>query len=196
MKGKAGRISFPERKSAATDAMERQQELMAEFVAGRHNLFAFVQGFVRNAHDSEDIFQEVWVRFARALAEGGEIRDQAKWCRGTARNLILHYWRDRRKAAVPADEELLDLAELAFAEQSTNQDYWRARQEALTECIQELPERAQSLLRLKYERGLHANEVAGQLRQTSAAVLMSLSRLRRSLRDCAEKKLRLQGLQP
>jgi RNA polymerase sigma-70 factor (ECF subfamily) len=84
---------------------------------------------------------------------------------------------------------------LAFAEQSANQDYWRARQEALTECIQELPERAQNLLRLKYEHGLPATEVAGQLRQTSAAVLMALSRLRRALRDCAEKKLRLQGLQ-
>jgi RNA polymerase sigma-70 factor (ECF subfamily) len=184
------------RKGAADDAMERQQELMAEFVAGRHNLFAFIQGCIRNPHESEDIFQEVWVRFSRALAEGAEIRDQAKWCRGTARNLILHYWRDRRKAAVPADEELLDLADLAFAEQSANQDYWRARQEALTECIQELPERAQNLLRLKYEHGLPANEVAGRLRQTSAAVLMALSRLRRALRDCAQKKLKLQGLQP
>jgi RNA polymerase sigma-70 factor (ECF subfamily) len=176
--------------------MERQQELMAEFVAGRHNLFAFIQGLVRNPHDSEDIFQEVWVRFSRALAEGVEVQDQAKWCRGTARNLILHYWRAQRQAAVPADEELLALAELAFAEQPANQDYWRVRQEALTECIQELPERAQSLLRLKYERGLPANEVAGQLRQTSAAVLMALSRLRRALRDCAQKKLKLQGLLP
>jgi len=175
-------------------AMERQQELMAEFVAGRHNLFAFIQGLVRNPHDSEDIFQEVWVRFSRALAEGVEILDQAKWCRGTARNLILHFWRDRRKAAVPADEQLLDLVELAFAEQSANQDYWRARQEALAECIQELPERSQGLLRLKYEDGLPAHEVAGKLRQTSAAVLMALSRLRRALRECAEKKLRLQGL--
>jgi RNA polymerase sigma-70 factor (ECF subfamily) len=176
--------------------MERQQELMAEFVAGRHNLFAFIQGFVRNPHDSEDIFQEVWVRFSRALAQGVEVRDQAKWCRGAARNLILHYWRERQKAPVLADEQMLDLAELAFTEQSASQDYWRARQEALAECIRELPQRAQSLLRLKYEHGLSASEVASQLRQTSAAVLMSLSRLRRALRDCAQRKLKLQGLLP
>ncbi len=174
--------------------MDRQQELMAEFVAGRHSLFAFIQGFVRNPHDSEDIFQEVWVRFSRALAEGVEIQDQAKWCRGAARNLMLHYWRDRRKEALPADEQLLDLADLAFAEQAANQDYWRARQEALAECIQELPQRGQNLLRLKYEQGLPAGEVAGRLRQTTAAVLMALSRLRRALRECAQRKLRLQGL--
>jgi RNA polymerase sigma factor (sigma-70 family) len=176
--------------------MERQQELMTEFVAGRHALFAFIYGFVRHPHDSEDLFQEVWVRFSRALAEGVEIQDQAKWCRGTARNLILHYWRDRRKGLVEADPELLDLVEQAFAEQAGNQEHWRARQEVLSECVQELPERAQQLLRLKYEQGLPADQVAGQLQQSSAAVLMALSRLRRLLRDCAQKKLRLQGLQP
>jgi RNA polymerase sigma-70 factor (ECF subfamily) len=175
--------------------MEQQQKLMAEFVAGRHGLFAYIFGFVRNSHDAEDLFQEVWVRFSRALADGAEIQDQVKWCRGTARNLILHYWRDRRNDKVVVDEELLNLVEMAFEEQAVHQDYWRARREALNECVQELPERSQHLLRLKYEQGLPADRVADQLSQSSAAVLMSLSRLRRLLRECAQKKLRLAGFQ-
>ena len=175
--------------------MDRQQELMAEFVAARHSLFAYIYGFVRNPHDAEDLFQEVWLRLSGALAEGSDIQDQAKWCRGTARNLILHYWRDRRNDKVVADQELVDLVELAFAEQQTNQDYWRGRREALQECVQELPERSQRLLRLKYEHGLAADAVADELSQSSAAVLMSLSRLRRLLRECAHKKLKLQGFQ-
>jgi RNA polymerase sigma-70 factor (ECF subfamily) len=174
--------------------MDRQQEMMAEFVAGRHSLFAYIQGFVRNPHDAEDLFQEVWVRLSRALSEGGDIKDQAKWCRGTARNLILHYWRDRRQDKVIADQELLDLVELAFAEQEPHQDFWRARREALNECIQELPERSQHLLRLKYEQGLAAEQVGDELNQSGTAVLMALSRLRRLLRECAHKKLKLQGL--
>jgi RNA polymerase sigma-70 factor (ECF subfamily) len=129
------------------------------------------------------------------LAEGTDIQDQAKWCRGVARNLILHYWRDRRTDPLPADPALLDLAELAFAEQAANQDYWRARQEALNECVQELPDHSQRLLRLKYEHGLSAELVAAQLRQSTAAVLMALSRLRRALRECAERKLRALGVQ-
>jgi RNA polymerase sigma-70 factor, ECF subfamily len=174
--------------------LDRQQQMMTEFVAGRHSLFAFINGCVRNPHDSEDLFQEVWVRFSRALAEQVEIQDQAKWCRGTARNLILHYWRDRKSELPVADEELMDLVELAFTEQEASHDFWRARQAALSECVQELPERSQHLLRLKYEQGLSADAVAGEVRQSSGAVLMSLSRLRRALRDCAERKLKLQGL--
>jgi RNA polymerase sigma-70 factor (ECF subfamily) len=181
-------------KALTIKGMDRQQELMAEFVAGRHSLFAYIQGFVRNPHDAEDLFQEVWVRLSRALADGTDIKDQAKWCRGTARNLILHYWRDRRQDKVIADQELLDLVELAFAEQEPNQDFWRARREALNECIQELPERSQYLLRLKYEQGLPADKVGDELSQSGPAVLMALSRLRRLLRECAQKKLKLQGL--
>ncbi|HVZ59421.1 MAG TPA: sigma-70 family RNA polymerase sigma factor [Terriglobales bacterium] len=166
---------------------------MAEFVAGRHSLFAFIFGLVRNPHDAEDIFQEVWVRFSRALTDGAQIEDQAKWCRGTARNLILHHWRDQKKQPLPVDDELLDLAELAFAEQENNPDYRRRRQEALTECIGELPERSQEILRLKYESWLAAERIGEQLSQTAAAVLMSLSRIRKALRDCAARKLGGQG---
>jgi RNA polymerase sigma-70 factor, ECF subfamily len=176
--------------------MERQQQLMAEFVASRHSLFAFIQGVVRNPHDSEDIFQEVWVRFSRALAEGTEILEQAKWCRGTARNLILHYWRDRRQEKVVADPGLLDLVELAFEEQDSNPEYWRMRREALAECIQELPQHSRNLLRLKYVEALAAESIARQLKQSAAAVLMALSRLRRALRDCALQKLKVREAQP
>ena len=175
--------------------MDRQQQLMTEFVAARHTLFAYIYGLVRNPHDAEDLFQEVWVRFSRALTAGGEIQDQAKWCRGTARNLILHHWRDRRRQALPADEALLDLVGLAFEEQEANGDYWRARQEAVNDCFQELPERSQRMLRLKYEDGLGAEQVAGRLNQTGAAVLMALSRLRRAMRECAERKLKTLGQQ-
>lgn len=176
--------------------MERQQQLMAEFVATRHSLFAFIYGFTRNPHDAEDLFQEVWVRFSQALAEGAVIQDQAKWCRGTARNLILHYWRDRRKEEIPADPELLDLVGQAFEEQAASQDGWRARREALSQCVEELPDRSRELLRLKYEESLSAGQLADRFRQTTASVMMALSRVRKALRDCAQKKLKLEGGTP
>lgn len=194
MKGRASAVECGERR--INETMERQQQLMADFVATRHALFAFIYGFTRNPHDAEDLFQEVWLRFSQALADGAEIQDQAKWCRGTARNLLLHYWRDRRQDALTADPELLDLAEQAFEEQSANQETWRARQEALSRCVEELPERARELLRLKYEESLPAGQVADRLRQTTAAVLMALSRVRKALRDCAQRKLKAEGLAP
>jgi len=168
---------------------------MTEFVASRHSLFAFIYGLVRNTHDAEDIFQDVWMRLSDALTREVEIQDQAAWCRGTARNLILHYWRDRQNDKVIVDQELLELVERAFAEQEPNRDYWLARQQALNECMDTLPERSKHLLRLKYEQGFSAEKVAEELLQSAASVLMALSRVRRALRECAEKKLKEQGAQ-
>ena len=173
--------------------VDRQQQVMSEFVAGRHSLYGFIYGFVRNTHDAEDLLQEVWVRLFGALKENVEIRDQAKWCRGTARNLMLHYWRDRKDDKVIVDQELADLVGLAFAEQDTNRDYWILRQQVLNECMAALPARAKLLLRLKYDEGLSAQAVAGRLIQSADAVLKALSRVRQLLRQCADKKLKVQG---
>jgi RNA polymerase sigma-70 factor, ECF subfamily len=175
-------------------SMDSRQQLTTQFLASRHSLFAFIYGFTRNTHDAEDIFQEVWLRFSEALNRGVEIEDTAKWCRGTARNLILHYWRDKQHDQIVVDKELLDLVELAFNEQDANPEYWQARQQALSECIQELPPKSRNLLTLKYEQGLTAQRVAEQLRQTSESILMALSRLRRALRECAERKLQTLGI--
>jgi RNA polymerase sigma-70 factor (ECF subfamily) len=172
--------------------MNRQQQLTNEFLASRHGLYGFIYGLVRNTHDAEDVLQEVWLRFFNAVAEGVEIQDQAKWCRGTARNLILHYWRDRRDDKVIVDQELLDLAELAYTEQDRNSPYWSMREQALRECMDGLPERFKHLLRLKYCMGLSAEAVAEELRQSVAATFKTLSRVRQALRECAQKKLDLQ----
>ena len=176
--------------------LERQQQLMAEFVATRHALFAFINGFVRNPHDAEDLFQDVWLRFSRALGLGTAIADQAKWCRGVARNLVLHYWRDRRQEEIPFDPELMDLVAQAFDEQADHQEAWRGRREALARCLEELPDHSRELLRLRYEEALPAEGIGAQLRQTTAAVLMALSRVRKALKDCARKRLKLEGLAP
>ncbi len=172
--------------------MNRQQQLANEFLASRHSLYGFIYGLVRNTHDAEDVLQEVWLRFFNAVAEGVEIQDSAKWCRGTARNLILHYWRDRRDDKVVVDQELIDLAELAHAEQDRNSHYWAMRQQALRECMDGLPERFKRLLRLKYDMGLSAQAVAEELRQSLDATFKTLSRVRQALRECAQKKLDVQ----
>ncbi len=167
---------------------------MSEFVAGRHSLYGFIYGLIRNKHDAEDVLQEVWVRLFGAITEGVDIQDQAKWCRGTARNLILHYWRERRTDKVIVDQELLDLVALAFTEQEPKLDYWLERKQALKDCLDTLPTRSKLLLRLKYDQGLSALNVAKRLCQSADAVLKALSRIRQMLRQCAEKKLKLQGV--
>ena len=167
------------------------EDLNAEFVARRHELFSFIYALVRNVHDAEDIFQEVWLRFSSARERGIRIEKPAQWSRGTARNLILHHWRNERNAKVLANSELLDLVELAFAEHDHEEaQLWQARREALAVCVQGLPDKAKRLLLLRYGRGEPIVKVAEIVRRSQGSVMMALSRARRVLQLCVEARLK------
>lgn len=168
------------------------KDLSSRFLAGRRELMAFVFGLVRNAQVAEDIFQEVWIRLAEASESGTDIREPEKWCRGVARNLILHHWREKRGAKVVADSRIIELAEKAFDErEAAGRD--PSRKTVLAECVKSLPEKSRRVLKLKYDQSLPGIEVASELGSTYDAVMRTLSRIRQVLARCVEKKLALAG---
>ncbi len=169
------------------------KELAAQFMGQRHSLTAFIEGLVRDPAAAEDIFQEVWIRLAEAVEKGATIDEMPRWCRGTAKNLILHYWRDKRSGREVPDSRLLDFVETAFAEQEARVEGWGAKRSALGRCIDRLPEHARELLKLKYDQGRSMAEIGRLLRRSLNGVMVSLSRLRHALSDCVEKQLKPTG---
>jgi RNA polymerase sigma-70 factor (ECF subfamily) len=166
---------------------DRIKALSSRFVAERHALLGFIYGMVRDLAAAEDILQEVWLRLAEAAERDEPIDDPGKWCRGVARNLILHHWRARRTAKVVADSELLEIVEQALNE---HHDFWAERRQALMECIDRLPEKSKQLLQMKYEQGLSFADMAERLQRSLESLKMSLCRVRQALLDCAERRLR------
>jgi RNA polymerase sigma-70 factor (ECF subfamily) len=171
----------------------RIKALSTQFVAERHSLMGFIYGMVRDLPAAEDIFQEVWIRLAEAEERAEPIADPVKWCRGVAKNLILHHWRAQRLAKVRPDSELLDLVEQALNE---HDDEWSGRKQVLLECIERLPEKSKSLLQLKYNEGLSFAAMAERLKHSVDSLKMALVRVRRMLQECVQRKLRLVDFQP
>ncbi len=170
------------------------KSILSEFLSDRYRLMAFIRAMVRDNHVAEDIFQEVWLRLDDTIRREVEIVNTASWCRGVAKNLILHHWRDQKRIQAGVDPELLNLVAVAFEEQDAAQEYWRARENALRDCIQKLPEHSIEVLSLKYNGGLPIAKVADRLNKTITAVTKLLSRLRQKLRDCVAKTLQTEGI--
>ena len=164
----------------------------AEFIKGRHALMGFIRLLVRDHHAVDDIFQEVWLTLVDALERKVEINDQAKWCRGVARNLARKHWRIQRDTKVIPDSQLLDRIELAFDEHDWQSDYWASRHEALNECVDQLPEHSRRMLTLRYEQGLSIGAMASRLERTVVAATKALSRIRAVLGECVERKLKME----
>jgi len=169
------------------------KDLTSRFLAERHLLMAFIYGLVRDAGAAEDLFQEVWLKLAEAAEKGTRIEDLGKWCRGVARNLLLHHWREQKSRTVVADSRIVDLAARAFDEQAAGGRFGPSRRQALIECVASLPGNSRELVRLKYEQGLTVEAVAERVQRPYAGIMMALSRVRKALAGCVEKRLKLAG---
>ena len=173
--------------------VQNQESIVAEFIANRGQLLAFIRALTSSSAITDDIQQEVWVRLVKALETGVEIHDTSKWCRGVARNLLLHHWRDAKKFQVMADPELLSLISLGFDENEGREEEWLRRELALKHCLAKMPDHARQILTLRYEEGLSMGLVAQRTRTSITAATKLLSRLRERLRACTEKAMSTEG---
>jgi RNA polymerase sigma-70 factor (ECF subfamily) len=175
---------------------DRLKELTKQFLALRHGLLAFIHGLVRDLDAADEILQEVWIRLAEAEEKGVQIQATDKWCRGVAKNLILHHFRQKRTAKVVADSRLVDLAEQAFDEHDSAEMVWSARRSWLFGCIETLPEKSRELLQLRYVGGLRVTQISDRLQRSEDAIMKALSRLRQLLAECVRSRQALEGGQP
>jgi RNA polymerase sigma factor (sigma-70 family) len=159
------------------------------FLQQRDMLLSYIHALVRDPHAAEDLFQEVGLR----VLERDELPCPAEafpaWCRGVARNLILHHWRSqRRQRAVPSGL-LVDAVDRAYGETDGQADFYRSRYAALAECLKRVPAGQRRVLEMRYFERLGSQEIGRLLRRSAEAVRKELSRLRGRLLECIEVRL-------
>ncbi len=147
---------------------------------------AFISSAVRNHADTQDILQDVAV----AILDGHSVpptdRDFIAWAIGIARHKIAdHFRRNGRRHLVMADDVLQNVAD-AF---TAHADMWTAESHALEHCLHRVKGDPKYLLDLRYREGHSPQEIARRLGRTSEAVRASLLRVRKSLRECIERRL-------
>jgi RNA polymerase sigma-70 factor (ECF subfamily) len=167
-------------------AAERDR-LIREFQRDRLRLIAYIRSLVGDADVTEDIFQEVSVvvlQKAEEFVPGGDLQ---AWCRGIARNVVLRE-RDKSRRLRPfEDDRVLELIDVAFSE-NAGRELIDSRHTLLRKCMEKLASPSRELLDLRYQGGLSLRQISLKLGRTEAAVQVGLSRLRKWLTDCVERR--------
>jgi RNA polymerase sigma-70 factor len=167
-------------------AVERDG-LIREFQRGRLRLIAYIRSLVGDADLTEDLFQEVSVVVLQKAADFSEGGDLQAWCRGIARNLILREREKSKRLRAFEDTRLLELVDAAFVE-NAGRELLDSRRSLLRQCMERLAVPSRELLDLRYHTGLSLRQVAQKMGRTEAAVQVGLSRLRKWLTDCVERR--------
>jgi RNA polymerase sigma-70 factor (ECF subfamily) len=158
-------------------------------------LMSYIHALVRNANDAEDLFQEVGVVILGKSDVPLESRQFAAWCRGIARNLVLHYWRTKRRAKVLPSSRLLDALDVAYdeADASPDDEHFAGRWHLLAECLAQLPQRAREVLRMRYVLGYQSPQIGRRVKRSAEAVRQMLFRIRARLLECVEARMAGEG---
>lgn len=146
-------------------------------VLGRH-VNAFVRRRIANAHDAQDVSQEILLRIHDRL---GGLRSAARlmpWVTRVARNAVVDYYRSRRPEA-PLPPELADTLPAAPTADSLPGEVagWIAAQ------LDALPPRYREAVRLSEMEGLSHKAVAERLGLSLAATKSRIRRGRLIVRE-------------
>jgi RNA polymerase sigma-70 factor, ECF subfamily len=172
--------------SSADD--DRMQQFVCLLTGNERRLKGYILTLVPNLADAEQIAQEtslrLWKQFDRYDASAGNF---SAWARSIAHYQILTYRKKLGRERVTFSSELID----ALAERATVREAeLAARQEALIDCLQKLPDPSRQLVRLYYVVGIKLHAAAERLGRTAAATEKAIVRIRRLLYDCINTTLR------
>ena len=163
-----------------------QKQVIRYMLENREKLLAYVWPIVRDAHVSEDVYQNVAIL---AMEKCEQIEDEKHlqlWLRKASRYKSLEALRQKDRMPPVLSSQTLDILE----------PYWDAYDafettdlaDSLKQCIDRLTTYARQLIKLRYGEGLSCNEVADSVNRNVHAVYKSLSRTHDQLRLCMESK--------
>ena len=174
------------------DGDARQERFLALFLPEQGGVRAFIRSIVWERAHCEDLFQEVALVLWRELDRYDPKRPFGAWARGVAAKTVLKSLRQARRSPIALSAEAMQALETAFNQLAFEETQRPAsrQEDALRQCVERLPAKAQTLVRLRYQESLKVDEIATRVAGSPEAIQKALSRLREKLQKCVERRLR------
>jgi RNA polymerase sigma-70 factor (ECF subfamily) len=164
---------------------ERTERFIRCLTDHQGRLFAYLVSLLGDVHEARNVLQETNLELWRKSAGFVEGTDFAAWSRRVAHFKVLAFLRDRKRDRHLFDEALLD----QIAERSQPAEDDETLRVALRRCLATLPDGLRQLIGRRYGSGLSIAEIARRVDKSEAAMKVALSRVRKQLLHCIEKRL-------
>ena len=154
---------------------------------------AFVAGKSLPGVDVDDVVQRTFVEAYQAIGQYQAGSNLKAWLLTIARyQLMMESTRLKRVADYHARYVPVALSR-AMEVQLQSDDYADARLIYLRDCMSQLPEHAQRVLRERYETERPFAQIAELLGRSEGAIRKQLCLLRQQLHDCVARKMELEA---
>lgn len=171
---------------SSTPETDRTTEFLTLLTQHDRSLGVYVHAMVPSSADADDILQQTKMVMWKNFGQFEPGTNFLAWARKVAFHQILGYRRQRKKAHLPLDEDVLEAVHHEVSRLAGEHDH---RREALQACLHKLPGEHRQLVLLRYYEDLEVDQVASRISSTPGAVYRALSRVRLALLECVEKQL-------
>lgn len=169
------------------DPSARVDEFMKLYAQHQRRLYIYLLSLVHNATDADDLLQEtnyiLWTKFDD-FQRGSNF---AAWACRIAYLEALKFREKRKLAGVPLSPEFLERIQDRMTEFSEQLD---TRTDAFNQCVRQLAETDRVLITQRYAPGASVAALAAELCRPVRSVSKSLVRIRKTLADCIERRMR------
>jgi RNA polymerase sigma-70 factor (ECF subfamily) len=168
----------------------KASDLVKTLLEQRDGLFGFILALTHDRGAAEEIFQEVGLAVVEEANRKTEVERFLPWVHEIARRRVAeHFRKSSRRDAIERSESLDEVVAQAFEESAGDPKASLARQESLSECLEELPSTQREMIEQRYRDRASLRDIAASLSWTDGAVKVALWKARRRLEDCVDGKL-------
>ena len=168
--------------------------LIQQYLQFRSEFMGYLYAMTRDAEMSEEVYQNAAVVVMEQSQKSETIRNFRAWAKEVIRRQALHAIRARAVSAKHAraiSPELLDAVSDTFLKADSEGTVVRDEARALNRCLGDLPEDKRELIAMRYEGSSTFDEISEHVGSTPAAVQRALSRVRKMLHGCVQRRMRL-----
>ncbi len=165
---------------------DAQKTLMLLMTRHQRQIFAYIYTLVPRRHDAEDLLQETSVVICEKFSDFRLGSDFVAWACQIAWWRIRYSRQKFARSKVIFDQTILDAVAKTASTMHAEID---ARHEALSHCLQKLPQRDREFVLTRYEPEGGVEEAARRTGRTIETAYKALTRIRKLLYDCVTHQL-------
>jgi RNA polymerase sigma-70 factor (ECF subfamily) len=167
-------------------AIDREQELTRLIRTHQRGVWRYLRYLGAENAEADDLTQETFLTVWRNPFDDYDDRATAAYLRSVAKNKFLMLLRAQRRRPEVGDLAVAENEFAAFA----RDDGGDRHIEALADCVKGLRGKARQVVEIYHLEGISRAATATRMQMTEEGVKSLLKRVKETLRECVERKLR------
>ena len=171
-----------------------EMPLIQQYMQLRSEFMGYLYAMTRDAELGEEVYQNAAVVVIEKAETAETIRNFRAWAKEVVRRQALYAIRARevsRRHGRAMSPELLAAVSNTFTQDESADSIVRDEARALRQCLDGLSTDKRELVAMRYERDSSFDEISVNTGSTAAAVQRALSRIRKMLHACIQRRMQL-----